>query len=539
MKTIKTLPNILINNASLCLKMGLFLVLINVISSNLNAQCGAAGQRPCNAWERVPSCNSGLIEKNGKCALKTPCGAEGQRACPVWERSSSCNSGLIEKNGKCTLKTPCGAEGQRACPVWERVPSCNSGLVEKNGKCAQKTPCGSEGQRACPVWERVPSCNTGLIEKNGKCALKSPCGGEGQRACPVWERVPSCNSGLVEKGGKCLKKDPCGGVGQRPCLVTERVPSCNSGLVEDVISNKCIRKSKPTKGEIDKARAFINKASDAIKPMETSIKDLHSRAQKLIASGRFKTLFDANKFNEIGRLLNIDQFSRDVRATQSGNGQTVLVQDVPQPHSGFDDFVLKSFSIGQTADGSMILGGVFEFGIVFNLGNASHAAALGYKTYGYKGGVAAGVSGGVSISFWGMEAEELCGNGQNLSAGAGYIGGLAMGIWWPPFEEWPLYRYNNRDYLPIFGFSIVPSLGLEVDISTSRTVTMVNSWLGNGPKQCSDCGGRGQRPCTVLESSILESRCKSGLTEKWGKCVKSTDTVDDIQKLLGLFSQQR
>ena len=154
-----------------CIFRLLLIGAISLFSNQILAQCGGEGQRPCNVWERVPSCNDGLVEKNGKCVLNTPCGGEGQRPCKVWERVPSCNSGLMEKNGKCALNTPCGGEGQRPCKVWERVPSCNSGLVEKNGKCALNTPCGGEGQRPCKVWERVPSCNSGLVENfnSGTC----------------------------------------------------------------------------------------------------------------------------------------------------------------------------------------------------------------------------------------------------------------------------------------------------------------------------------------------------------------------------------
>ncbi len=66
------------------------------------ANCGGNNQRPCNIWERIPSCNKGLYEdfRAKKCRVnkkkKLNCGALNQRPCNVWERIPSCNKGLVE-----------------------------------------------------------------------------------------------------------------------------------------------------------------------------------------------------------------------------------------------------------------------------------------------------------------------------------------------------------------------------------------------------------------------------------------------------------
>ncbi|MEM9725419.1 MAG: hypothetical protein AAF909_08155 [Pseudomonadota bacterium] len=112
------------------------------------ASCGAEGQRPCKLWERIPSCNKGLVEdfSKGRCLRRTrpgiDCGRANQRACKIWERVPSCNKGLVEVLGKgiCVRNNPgviCGRENQRPCTLTERIPSCNSGLVEDflRGKC--------------------------------------------------------------------------------------------------------------------------------------------------------------------------------------------------------------------------------------------------------------------------------------------------------------------------------------------------------------------------------------------------------------------
>jgi hypothetical protein len=75
------------------------------------------------------------------------CGAAGQRACTVFERIPSCDKNLVEKSGKC--KHPaCGRTGERACLVSERIPSCDDDLVESGGKCLSSVSCGAEGEHA-------------------------------------------------------------------------------------------------------------------------------------------------------------------------------------------------------------------------------------------------------------------------------------------------------------------------------------------------------------------------------------------------------
>lgn len=76
---------------------------IGFISANSAqaAKCGAAGQRPCKVFERIPSCNKGLFHsfKLKRCMPKTKkkpviCGGPDQRPCKVFERVPSCKKGL-------------------------------------------------------------------------------------------------------------------------------------------------------------------------------------------------------------------------------------------------------------------------------------------------------------------------------------------------------------------------------------------------------------------------------------------------------------
>lgn len=118
---------------------------IGVSSPVAAASCGAEGKRPCKLWERIPSCNEGLVESftKGRCLKRArpgiDCGRANQRACKIWERVPSCNAGLVEVLGKdiCVVNKPgviCGRESQRPCTITERIPSCNPGLAENFSK---------------------------------------------------------------------------------------------------------------------------------------------------------------------------------------------------------------------------------------------------------------------------------------------------------------------------------------------------------------------------------------------------------------------
>lgn len=165
--------------------------------------CGALDQRPCNFWERIPSCDANLVERDGRC-IRTSCGGLGQRACMVIGRNS-CDQGLVEVNDTCFRRGDCGGADQRACLIGERQGnSCNEGLFERNGVCYQ---CGAEGQRACAILGRK-TCDKGLVEANDTCFRRGDCGAWRQRACLLGERDRSCNKGLIEQFGMCVRLGP-------------------------------------------------------------------------------------------------------------------------------------------------------------------------------------------------------------------------------------------------------------------------------------------------------------------------------------------
>ncbi len=100
-----------------------------------------SNQRPCKLWERVPSCNKGLIEyvHPNVCAppkVRFVCGGLNQRPCKVFERIPSCDRGLAEDfiknlcvkksnlNSAAALGKQCYRDFKPMAPSFLRVALC-------------------------------------------------------------------------------------------------------------------------------------------------------------------------------------------------------------------------------------------------------------------------------------------------------------------------------------------------------------------------------------------------------------------------------
>lgn len=118
-------------------------VLLAAFPSTALADCsvGGDGQRPCRIWERIPSCNRGLVEdfrtdrcvKPDKQSYYNVCGGDNKRPCTIVEAFPSCHPGLVEDFGRGLCVKPdkdCGKLDGTPCLFTERLPSCDRGLVE-------------------------------------------------------------------------------------------------------------------------------------------------------------------------------------------------------------------------------------------------------------------------------------------------------------------------------------------------------------------------------------------------------------------------
>jgi len=108
--------------------------------------CGGNGQRPCKLWERVPSCNSGLVEDfaKGKCikvTKNTPkagnrrvvCGGQGQR--PFTSAPAACGmpGRLSPRLRPCARAAmPCAVSASRRPSVAASSARAPNGLTDRN-----------------------------------------------------------------------------------------------------------------------------------------------------------------------------------------------------------------------------------------------------------------------------------------------------------------------------------------------------------------------------------------------------------------------
>ncbi|MEQ9498301.1 MAG: hypothetical protein RIT81_15620 [Deltaproteobacteria bacterium] len=101
--------------------------------------CGGKNQRPCKVFERVPSCNRGLVEDfaKGKCISKRK----------AKKRTNKVLKKIVPKAPP-PKRLNCGKRGQRPCLVTERVPSCDGGLVEDFVKKRCLRPNETSGKEA-------------------------------------------------------------------------------------------------------------------------------------------------------------------------------------------------------------------------------------------------------------------------------------------------------------------------------------------------------------------------------------------------------
>ena len=448
-----------------------FIMTVGMLESSPNAEaarCGAKNQRPCSIFERIPSCNRGLVEdfKKGRCVTKAvpgrDCGRANQRPCKVWERIPSCNKGLVEdfKKGRCVTKAvpgrDCGRANQRPCKVWERIPSCNKGLVEHlpSNRCTtiadlgSKFKCGKRNQKPCKVLERVPSCDKGLVEHlpSNRCTSladlgnKYKCGKRNQKPCKVLERIPSCDKGLVEHlpSNQCTSladlgnKYKCGKRYQKPCKVLERIPSCDSGLVEDFLKGKCVPSEDAERHRI---------AEQKLKKIGGFVASKVGFATNVANNPQVRNSLNGSDKTAVARVVN-----------KSGVGQ----KQMPDGH------LLRTLTVGATVGGKVLFVGTSGgAGAAIDLKGERPAYAYATGDYSFGPGLAAG--GGIDVGFWVCQNNKIGGDSWGVEFGVDDLvlafkgaaslkkgPSLGIGLW---------FNYSN-----VFqGFTITPGFGIGAD----------------------------------------------------------------------------
>jgi pimeloyl-ACP methyl ester carboxylesterase len=243
--------------------------------------CGGLNERACLVTERIPSCESGLVElvstSGSFCrqiqsdGFPNHCGRNGQRPCQVTENIPSCKGDgfewLVAKPSgprlECVLPDPqgfppfCGDDGEPACNVALQaqllITACKPGVVNEGGTCraldgdGYPPSCGDPEEPACTLDQQllfgIDDCkndayNDLLFSENpfGTCraldgdGYPTSCGGLNETPCDLEEQVrlgiTSCKPRLEENFAFGLCVDACGGPGLPACLIS----GCDSGL---------------------------------------------------------------------------------------------------------------------------------------------------------------------------------------------------------------------------------------------------------------------------------------------------------------------
>lgn len=180
-------------------------------------------------------------------------------------------------------------------------------------------------------------------------------------------------------------------------------------------------------------------------------------------------------------------------------------------------------SFGLTGEASFVGGVSVEEGISLDFNRPNYVDVGGYVSYGAVVGLTAGVSSGVAVSLSKSPepGQDNCGAGFGISAGFD-VGGVGVGGGIAIDPTLPC-RGNLEDLLNLNameGISIGVSAGVGPPVPVSVTANFTSTTTfkilnGRLSSSCKECGGKGQRPCSVTERY---PSCDQGLAENCGVC---------------------
>lgn len=404
----------------------IFIALMIFLPIEITFACGMQHQRPCNIWERVPSCDSGLIEQSGKC---------------------------IKPKSNVTPALNCGKINQRPCKVHERTPSCDNGLVEDFSKNRCLKPnvrpalnCGKLQQRPCSINERVPSCNKGLMEDfiTNKCTQPS---NELKQTFNALERIPTLGANetakLVNRAIEISK--------QISPVVNEAVKSIKQLERQGVTPKRIYRLLN--KNKYNKLADLLNARSLAEKFNRMRFPHVDDALFTLQSMPATNPAFFQRASSDM-YINNAEDFAENLRLVRHGGG-------------------FHAMTIGWAVDISMLINGTVETGISINLKPASSTdtKVYGYESASIGGGITAGFDGSIFFGFWLDGSYTIDGYSYAVNLAGSYQGGAAVAI---VFTN-PFVDTNGKPVrggrLKFSGFAVAPQVGVsgEVEVVSVRT----------------------------------------------------------------------
>lgn len=422
-----------------------------------------------------------------------------------------------------------------ACPKGSKrstasVKASNACIKFTKAKNTGKYGCKAKfGANAFPDLGSCWTCPSGYIRTaehvtSGKACAKDLIFGPFSKATK--KGGPGCDSG---------KKDPINGgtcwtcpQGKRTVFAVNSAKACEVG-VRAVKKGKAPDQLASVKKTVAKAGKTIDKAvGEFERKMKRVTQDFSNKNGKMM-----KTMSDL--FNTLnGPKLRTyfaknGQFEQDLKAKRYNRIRKTLLVHI-KPHldkmrshqaeavGHFSTFTIINF--GVTGEASLGAGVGVEEGIYINFKTGEVG---GYVEYGAMVGLTAGVASGVSVGL--SSTKSQCGAGFNISAGfsiepvgIGVGGGISLD---PNFACKPGWE-NIVNVNNIHGISIGASVGVgpPLPVDVKATFTSVSEFsrdrsTGRLISECSECGGRGERPCGVTERY---PSCDPGLAENCGKC---------------------
>ena len=281
----------------------LFCLTLSSGTASAQVSCGGAGERACCLTERIPSCNSGLVEVSG---------------CTTG--SCQCQDGVslffgTKSSGTCVGPTSCGGQDERACCITETRYDSNP--IPFSGGCKYNST--YSGLAGLTEVAGVPSGVSALcggsnpfqIQSNGMCRT---CGTEGVRACKV-NGVDTCQAvvgGMLSPDGLGICRS-CGAQGQPTCALGMCAPGLHPKFIDETGAAELVGQCTPDRVVPEPG---CNCTGDRTEPRFASqpvngYADLHLHMFSNLAFGGLKVWGDAfNKWGGISQALRADPFAQ-------------------------------------------------------------------------------------------------------------------------------------------------------------------------------------------------------------------------------------
>jgi hypothetical protein len=319
-----------------------------------------------------------------------------------------------------------------------------------------------------------------------------------------------CDEGFGDPidGGTCWKC-PKGGTRTVFAVNSDKACEVNSKAIKRGPDSQMLELSKAAKDNVKKlAQDFSDQNPEVMKVLYA----IHEKV-----NGPLKQIFTGNQFS-----TNVKNGNYDAIWNQAKPDLEPLINQISSIIStqgeNIQKFTVLSISVGGTA--SVGLGLSVDEGILIDF--AKGVKLSGYYSYSIVGAPSVGVGTAVTIGLWKNDID--CGAGFNVNVGfsvptpvgleVGISGSIGIDLNAACNKDWA--AYINLNALQGFSLSLTVGIGVGVDVGASFGAQMIYQVVnGKLQSKCSPCGGKGQRPCSLVERF---PSCDFALYEKCGTC---------------------